>query len=174
MKFENKGKWMRQIVESAQMNESKTIDDIRLEDIGKCLKAFKSRTKKDIHDFKNYSLIAKEIKNYFKLDEMPSVFQIEEVLDDMPKDYMESTELDSPENEEMALDLEESAQVNEDNPHEKEWDEYRNGVKGSFMKHLANAFQQADMSNLKKLHSAFPEVSKKFWLWKTVGKQEKP
>lgn len=68
--------------------------------------------------------------------------------------------------------LNESVEIHEENPHEKEWDEYRNGVKGSFMKYLALAFQQADMKNLMKLQSAFPEVGKIFALWKTSGEKD--
>ena len=68
--------------------------------------------------------------------------------------------------------FDESFRINEDNPYEKEWEEYRNGTKGSFMKHLANAFQQADTKNLEKLESAFPQVAKKFCLWKSNGKAD--
>lgn len=67
----------------------------------------------------------------------------------------------------------ESSQKNEDNPHEKDWEEYRNGTRGSFVKYLALAFQQADLNNLKKLYNAFPDVGKKFALWKSAGKSDK-
>ena len=72
------------------------------------------------------------------------------------------------------LQTKESAQVNEANPYEKQWYEYVNGTKGSFMKHLANAFMQADIKNHRKLYSAFPEVGKIFMLWKTAGESDKP
>ena len=41
------------------------------------------------------------------------------------------------------------------------------------MQHLAQAFQQADMKNAKKLYDAFPEVGKLFILWKTNGQKDK-
>lgn len=68
--------------------------------------------------------------------------------------------------------MNESNAKHEDNPYEKEWEEYRTGVKGSFMKYLALAFQQADTKNIIKLQSAFPEVGKIFALWKTNGAQD--
>lgn len=68
--------------------------------------------------------------------------------------------------------LDESAQKNEAD-YSKDWELYRNGAKGSFMQHLAQAFQQADMKNAKKLYDAFPEVGKLFILWKTNGQKDK-
>ena len=41
---------------------------------------------------------------------------------------------------------------------EFEWEEYQKGVRGSFMKALAHAFDLADSKNLKKLADAFPEL----------------
>ena len=60
----------------------------------------------------------------------------------------------------------------EENPYQEEWEEYASGGKGSFMKYIALAFQQADSKNVLKLQSAFPEVSKIFALWKTAGKKD--
>lgn len=66
----------------------------------------------------------------------------------------------------------ESSQKNEAD-YTKDWELYRNGAKGSFMQHLAQAFQQADMKNAKKLYDAFPEVGKLFMLWKTNGQKDR-
>ena len=41
---------------------------------------------------------------------------------------------------------------------EYEWEDFQNGVRGSFMKALAKAFDLADMKNLTKLANAFPEL----------------
>ena len=68
--------------------------------------------------------------------------------------------------------LNESVEMHEENPYAKEWEEYLNGSKGSFMKYLSLAFQQADLKNIAKLQSAFPEVGKIFALWKTNGEKD--
>ena len=68
--------------------------------------------------------------------------------------------------------LNESSAKYEENPHQEEWEEYTSGGKGSFMKYIALAFQQADSKNVLKLQSAFPEVGKIFALWKTAGKKD--
>ena len=73
---------------------------------------------------------------------------------------------------EARLTRESKEQKNEAD-YSKDWELYRNGAKGSFMQHLAQAFQQADMKNAKKLYDAFPEVGKLFMLWKTNGQKDR-
>ena len=58
------------------------------------------------------------------------------------------------------------------NPYEEEWGKYLESY-GAFYGHLARAFQEADLKNLKRLEEAFPEVSKAFCLWKSVGRTDK-
>lgn len=41
---------------------------------------------------------------------------------------------------------------------EYEWEDYQKGIRGSFMKALAHAFDLADSKNLTKLVNAFPEL----------------
>lgn len=43
-----------------------------------------------------------------------------------------------------------------------EWEDYLSGEMGDFMRHLAKAFNQADLKNLAKLEKSFPEVYKVF------------
>lgn len=69
--------------------------------------------------------------------------------------------------------IRESKEQKNEADYSKDWELYRNGAKGSFMQHLAQAFQQADMKNAKKLYDAFPEVGKLFILWKTNGQKDK-
>ena len=57
-----------------------------------------------------------------------------------------------------------------ENLFEERWEEYLNGTRGSFMRYLSHAFQQADSDNLEKLYHAFPAVGKDYMLWQTSGR----
>lgn len=65
--------------------------------------------------------------------------------------------------EEFAKDPEISAQIESDlNAIKLRWEDYQSGNRGSFAKALANAFDLADLTNLRKLADAFPSYYKAY------------
>lgn len=73
--------------------------------------------------------------------------------------YIYCTDIDE-EDESMIIEDEVLAIINEGK--EFEWEDYQDGTMGGFMKHLAAAFDAADMENLEKLYKGFPEVYEKY------------
>ena len=123
-------KYIKVCCESSQKNESRTIDDIPTRDLGKCLKAYRAKTK----DMKllNSTAIAKEFQKVFNLDYAPSVLMVDKIIDNMPKEYTEA----------KFKSTSESSQKNEDNASElkkelndlyrgigwAEWDYFKEGL----------------------------------------------
>lgn len=68
------------------VNESKTIDDISTREIGAFLKTLNIKVGKV-----NLRFIADKLKEHFELDYKPSIIEVDQILDNMPKDYMESS-----------------------------------------------------------------------------------
>lgn len=58
------------------------------------------------------------------------------------------------------------------NPFEKEWTEYVNGSKGSFVQYIAKAFQVADSKNFAILYKAFPIIGSAFKSFKEYKPQK--
>lgn len=78
--------------ESRQKNEGKTIDDISTRELGKCLKEYRAKVGKN-KILQNSSMeIANEFQRYFGLSKKPSFSQIREILDNMPKEYLEAAQ----------------------------------------------------------------------------------